>query len=539
MSANLAWLHPGTLLAALVVGVLTALVVPRRSRSLRFTAVVLPPLLVATAWTWATTILVRPVLSTWSGPRLIPAAAWIRGFPMYPLPGEGPITGWIYPPVGALAYLPAAVINDPVTALLIGRGLSLLFVFGPVAWVLAAEARRGRIAAATAPILFVLFAYLAQEARSLRYVATEILADAPALGFLAVAMIAVGRLESVRSRAWGVVAVVATILAAWSKQLEAFLGLVPILAAWWVGGWRLAARLSAVFAGVAVGMAALFAAMFGPRNLLFQLVEVPRHHPFRVADWREAVAQLERGTADGFEIFVLLILATVGLLALRLLNRSPTRPGGLGGAWLPFLAAALLETPLAVLGYLKLGGDVNSLAHAIYPATIAAVLALGRLTRQLPGGGLIVACVTVVLLIPGQVRVAALCSGREPSWNDELARGMNWRAEERAIAAAIRERPGLYYFPTYPLASLLIDGRLGHFEYGVFDLQLAGMPLSEQELRRGVPQSARYLCYPGGRSFTLPDHFLKRALPEFSRPVRLPELPFCECYERVPPPPDR
>ena len=46
------------------------------------------------------------------------------------------MTGWIYPPLATLAYLPATLIPDPTGAVLAGRCLSLVYFFAPAAWLL-------------------------------------------------------------------------------------------------------------------------------------------------------------------------------------------------------------------------------------------------------------------------------------------------------------------------------------------------------------------------------------------------------------------
>src|SRR5215469_13401955 len=62
----------------------------------------------------------------WNDPRLAPVAAWLRGYPLYTPESSGIINGNIYPPLGALAFAPAAIFGDPVVAVIVGSMLSLL-----------------------------------------------------------------------------------------------------------------------------------------------------------------------------------------------------------------------------------------------------------------------------------------------------------------------------------------------------------------------------------------------------------------------------
>jgi len=87
-------------------------------------------------WSWLTTIGIDPVVGPWSAARLAPAMSLWHGYALYSAPGSGPVTGWIYPPLATLAYLPATLIPDPTSAVLAGRCLSLVYFFAPAAWLL-------------------------------------------------------------------------------------------------------------------------------------------------------------------------------------------------------------------------------------------------------------------------------------------------------------------------------------------------------------------------------------------------------------------
>src|SRR5215469_789289 len=63
---------------------------------------------------------------TWNDARLAPVAAWLRGYPLYTPVSSGIVNGNIYPPLGALAFAPAAIFGDPVVAVIVGSMLSLL-----------------------------------------------------------------------------------------------------------------------------------------------------------------------------------------------------------------------------------------------------------------------------------------------------------------------------------------------------------------------------------------------------------------------------
>jgi hypothetical protein len=79
--------------------------------------------------------------------------------------------------------------------------------------------------------------------------------------------------------------------------------------------------------------------------------------------------------------------------------------------------------------------------------------------------------------------------------------------------------PGEAYFPWQPLASLLAEGRLYHFEYGVVDRYLAGYEPTPEHLRADAPPRLRWIAASNGPTLML------RFFPEYSVPTQLAELP--------------
>jgi hypothetical protein len=69
--------------------------------------------------------------SAWNDARLVPVAAWLRGYPFYTPENSGVIIGNFYPPLGDLAFLPAGLIGHPVPAIIVGSMLSVLMNLSP------------------------------------------------------------------------------------------------------------------------------------------------------------------------------------------------------------------------------------------------------------------------------------------------------------------------------------------------------------------------------------------------------------------------
>ena len=183
MTGDLRTLYEYTLFLHLGAGLVTLFATKKYPMWMRLGIAALPPLASIAIWNWWISLVVRPVSSHWSGPRLAPVLALVHGYKLYQPPDRGPVIDWIYPPVSALSYLPATIFGDPTAMILSGRLLSLLFYFGPVCWLLIRESRSQRISPVVAALLFASFAFLTNDTLALRYVSTEIMADTPALAF--------------------------------------------------------------------------------------------------------------------------------------------------------------------------------------------------------------------------------------------------------------------------------------------------------------------------------------------------------------------
>ena len=140
--------------------------------------------------------------------------------------------------------------------------------------------------------------------------------------------------------------------------------------------------------------------------------------------------------------------------------------------------------------------------------------------------------IAVTLGISDHRKISSLLADLSPHWNSEKDRGMSWIEEQQMVVRYLRAHPGEAYFPCNPLAHLAVEGRLPHFEYGIYDRVLAGVPLSSDHLRRHIPPDALRICYPAHRSYKYAHFLMARSLPDFNRRRVINELPECVCFER-------
>ena len=423
----------------------------------------------------------------WSSARLVPVIAWTRGYPLYPPAGEGPITDMIYGPLGAMVYLPAAACSSPTGAIVTGGIIAHLLLVVPILFihlrVVPADGRSMLLALLCASGTYLSLALT----RGTRYWLENIHADAPALGF---AILACGFLISKEkgsppsNRSLLGSAVCAT-LAMFSKQVE--MPLLPAFTAWiWsVFGRRAALRYAPAVAGTTIVLLLLSILLFGSGPLFFNLFVVPSRHPWETS-FTAAVAQflilLPIPTAILFIGGILVWLAVPSGLS------HPRRPFTEPATILLMAAAALV--PTALLSRVKTGGRDNSFHPLLFLFVAASVFLLRGAT--VPGNsrvrriGAVLVCVCVLAI--GGMALTALSTFRAiPS-----AEAFRNNPLEMALSFS-REHPRQVYYPWNPLITLLSEGELYHFDYGVFDRELAGFPVTEENYRKHIPSDLHWM----------------------------------------------
>jgi hypothetical protein len=225
-------------------------------------------------------------------------------------------------------------------------------------------------------------------------------------------------------------------------------------------------------------------------------------------------------------LLILLAVGALGRIVLHSEGEAPEPPPRSNG-WPLFLVAALAELPLSLMGYVKVGGDANSLSFCLYFLALGGILLFERVmdaSRSAEGrpvaswSSLLVIGLNLSLAFVDKQMIGLALNTKDPAWR-----------ENRAAELYIRKHPGEVYFPWHPLAHLAAEGKLYHFEYGVFDRGLAGFPVREDHFFRHIPPRTRLVCYPG--TITVAGKLTLGYLKDF-REVEVAELPGWECYAR-------
>ena len=74
--------------------------------------------------------------------------------------------------------------------------------------------------------------------------------------------------------------------------------------------------------------------------------------------------------------------------------------------------------------------------------------------------------------------------------------GWYGRAQPKLHTTMIGQHPGRTYFPYNPLAVLLAEGKLTHFDHALWDRELAGFPVSAEQFAAGLPSGYELVAYP-------------------------------------------
>jgi hypothetical protein len=446
-----------------------------------------------------------------SASRLVPAVALARGLPVYAGPDSGPIIDFMYGPVAAIAFLPAALAGTPSGALAIAVLVNAVAFFLPIGWL------HRRVAGGWGWAGFVLFVLAVVRDPGLVFSALTIHADAPALGLgaLACGLLATAPPPLTRPRLAAVA--LAAVLAAWTKQTTAPLVVALLAFAWLRDGRRAAVALGAWIAAVGLVVSAVCLVAFGPAELLFNMATLPARMP-----WYDEATRGRLGTALavggllGRLAWLPAVVTAALLVALRReLRSAPTTL---------FAAVAVVLVPVAIVSAAKVGGYLNTFSVCTYFLTAAATLGLASVARAgARGGGL--PRMALVIGVAGLGLAVARGPGGPWTAPTTLARLRAWadNPQEHAYAAA-RAHPGEIYFPWNPLATLLAENRLDNNEIGAWNRDLARSPIDDALWRSRLPPRLRLLASrPPRDAFTwLPPP--TRRLPEFTEPATVAGL---------------
>ena len=458
----------------------------------------------------------------WNAARLAVSLAFLKGAPIFGLPGHGPFLCAGYGPAGPWAFTPVALVSTPTCALLAGSLLSLTYYLAPATLLLLP--RKGSPPQATPWAACVWCGCVAWTLTlsGLPYQAFGIHVDAPAVGFGALACWFLLRRREPSDPRYLAVSALCLILSAGSKQVEFPLLLGLPLYVLYVDGWRAAARYL-LYLGLA-GLAALcvWRRMYGLDDLLYWSLIVPLRFPTGPSFWENLANFAERA------MWLLPWLVAGALVGAGSWRRAG---GGLrtwlrANPWTLLLWAGLVVAPTSIRAMQLFNGSSNSL-HCLYYWALAFSMLLFPNVLDAEPRGLRQALRALLILFVVSALAAQIVKHTKDLERENPA-GYFTNSREVAFRYA-KEHPGEAYFPWEILSSLLAEGRVYHFDYGVYAQELAGIPVDRRtQLEPYLPARMRLIAY----KTTQRSRHMLRYFPEFSCRIALPELPGFDAFVR-------
>lgn len=470
----------------------------------------------------------------WNSGKLAPVLARFKADEpsetrLYQDPDTGVMTAWIYGPVPALMFYPAAIATRPTGAILIALFINVVSFYVPLLWAHLRLARtpvhpidpQAPPATAGTPfalLAFLIFGWIVLNHESMCRAGLMIAQDGPTIGF-AVAAIVV--LFYRRSPIVLALSALCAVLSCWCKQSA-----IPVLFVaplYLLIAEGLVAAFSYMLILIIVGaiVSTILTLSFGPVNMWFHMVQLPAAH-----GW-------ENESRDGrpylmFRAITLLFaecIPTLGLILVTLLIRHwllPREPAGTGSLkqrfiafahdnpWIMFPIAGIFLMPSALLGFLKVGGYVNnfSLTHTFIALTATTLLirlyAHLRTLQRAPESAAIdspVAPSVVRALVLSALALLVLWDWPDVLIKPKRAANMYavianpWDNQQETIYDFAKSEPGLVYFPWNTLATLLAERRLYHFEWGIHDRAEADITPTKEQIIAHIPPKMGFVAY--------------------------------------------
>lgn len=442
----------------------------------------------------------------WSANRLTWPAGLLRGYPLYA--GEnGPSNGFFYPPLGAWFYLPAAFASLQCQAPWLGQLLGWCISMACVLLPLFLAVHSSRASSTTARLLSGLLLFcLVLASPPLRYVATMIHVDAPALLFIGFSYYFFSDntpLNVARATIMGALLA----LACWTKQSA--WPLVPLLLAGilLIFGWRMASR-ALLGAGVTVLL------VLGCAVLVESPAEMIRMSwslPLQQASVTPVSTVLLMFLRQSWPVLLLSLLLGVYVFRNRNLFFKAT-PRCLIAKLI--IAAGMI--PFSILTRTKLGADSNHLALPLFCILMTAAPFLPKVAdREL---------VRRKVSLVGIFSSLALLLTPAVALQPYLATNCGWylwthNSQQQAMERLRQPHEGLY-LPWQILPMLIADGKLYHMDDCLRYEQGMSWKRSVESLIRFLPQSCSDIAI---RPFGAPSFLAKPGRGEPSHDTLLPD----------------
>jgi hypothetical protein len=483
-------------------------------------------------------IVIRMILKApfmyWNEPRLAPIFALTRGYRLYYGPDSGPALCTMYGPLTALAYLPVTIFHSPTIIFLLAGTLSTAFFFLPILWL-----HIDRLPYRSPKFIyglwgFICFGLFIYHSLALGWSAFSIHADAPALGFSALACYALYQRRQKDRLTPFIVSALSCVLAVWTKQTLAPLVLALPVYLWLAEGRRSAVRYALCLLTLGSAISLLFFWWLG-RDMIFGMFTIPSHTPWFYPPV-EAFLWATRLLFSDKKVPFFWSIVIFYVWYLYKTSKSNNVSEWLEeNRWALFAIVSLFLIPTALLTRVKVGGEVNANSLTLYFLLASVTLLLSHTAAALPehrlSGISRGSKYLLIFLVAGAASADIYHLWRGGWYGPSQLKRFEWdnikRNPPQIAYEFAAKHPNEVYFPWYPLVTLLADGKLYHFDDGVSDRAMAGFPMTPEHVRANLPSHMRYVVEDDKEA-----SYVRRYLPEFSKRVILDDLAGWYVYER-------
>ncbi len=448
----------------------------------------------------------------WNGARL--ARAFLVTDPsFFPLVGRGPLLASGHGPISFLFFVPATFTPNPTAALTVALAINVSLYLIPIAIVSWLSVRQHLEQRRIYWIMLLMISslLLTVDNTTLSYILSKPHVDIQAifLATLSCLLLTYSEEQTKRSRLIKHLAASGLIsLAVWSKQLEMTILVAQALYLALVHGWRIAVQYMVTVAIFLAVCSLVIAGYYGIEPIRFNMFEIFSSHPRH-----DSLYELFRLGQQALFQDEILVFATLLLIATAIDAKLATKKNiswlhlqdwARENTWLIFFFCAAVHFPIGVLANSKWGGHVNSL-HFHYYGLLCVLWLIPWTQRAIPRTKAAATAwiYAAILLLSVKHSESLLHLTEEPR-----------QSIHQAAFDLLVEEPGKYYFPWYPLAHVMADGKVYHFEHMLVDWKSAGVEPTRQQLRDYFPEQLEYIVYHKSDRHTYTRDLFSRCFPE-------------------------
>jgi len=423
----------------------------------------------------------------WSACRLSWSGGLLCGYQLYS--GEsGPSNGFFYPPVGAWFYIPAAALGlltkSAQVSLVFGWFMSLLCILLPMAFVL--YRARGSVPfdqflLAALPCIFVGLGF-SLALPQLRYLATMVHVDSPALLFLSFSAILILPLCNDEKHLEKRVFLSGVLLAFSAMTKQSAWPLVPVVTGGCLAfhGWKNTLKF---LSGGIIATSVIILSFFILGENFYEAFKMVWYWPMRQASITPVIDCILQTWNVNFPIICALTIITIVVLVKKIKNHR---------SYLKSIYFCLLlgfwAVPFSILTRTKIGADSNHLALPSFFFLIAFILLFYKLLIDFERKSLFSVCVAqfaiVILLSISLVPYYKTYCGWYLWINNPHSQALKYEFQSQSGNSNSK-----LYFPWQVFSTLIATGKLYHIDDCLRYEEAAGWVRSSKSLKKYLPQA--------------------------------------------------